>query len=167
VFPKVGDFGYLQRLKRMKEKILDSIRDLTTPTFHVKLGEGGIREAEFFVQSLQMLFGGQDEALQTPNTLDVLPRLTAARLLDKEEEGVLEAAYVFLRTLEHRLQLADEQQLHQLPAGAEELEELARRMDYAEPDRAAAAGRMLSDLERHRAAVQDAFNDLMAKRFEA
>ncbi|MFO1462221.1 MAG: hypothetical protein U1F66_00430 [bacterium] len=167
VFPRVGDFGFLKGLARMKEKILESIRKGSNPAFHLKLGEGGIREVEFFVQSLQLLFGGQNRELQIPNTLDALPRLREAGLIEPREEELLSRAYVFLRTMEHRLQLVDEEQAHQLPQSEEELVQLARRLAYDEPDPKRAVDRMLDDLELHRHAVQVTFNDLMSKRFEA
>ncbi|HCU23737.1 MAG TPA: hypothetical protein DF383_01870 [Deltaproteobacteria bacterium] len=166
VFPKIGDFSYLSRLKKMKEKILDSIRAKSSRTFHVKLGEGGIREIEFFVQAMQMLFGGRIPSLQIANTLEVLPRLQQAGLIAAEEAQALSEAYVFLRTLEHRLQLVEEQQTHQLPENEAELEQLARRMAYRQKEPHEAATCMLEDLERHRGRVQAAFNALLDKRFE-
>ncbi len=167
VFPKMSDFGFLDRLARMKEKILESIRQRLNQAFHVKLGEGGIREAEFFVQSLQLLFGGRYPELQIPNTLEVLPRLRDAGLIEASEEAALETAYTFLRTMEHRLQLAEEQQTHELPETDEELRQLARRMGYADRDANEATARMLRDLQKHRLTVQSIFNDLMSKRYEA
>ncbi|MDL1873284.1 hypothetical protein FBR05_13975 [Deltaproteobacteria bacterium PRO3] len=166
VYPKLRDFGFLKRLGEMKAKIHDSIRKRTQQTFHLKLGEGGIREVEFFVQSLQLLFGGQDPALQVPNTLEALPRLREAGLIEAGEEDALRRAYVFLRTMEHRLQLPEEQQAHQLPDSPEELAGLARRMGYAEADPRAAVDHMLSELETHRHVVQTIFRGLLADRFE-
>jgi len=166
VFPKMSDFGFLDRLARMKEKILESIRKRLNQSFHVKLGEGGIREAEFFVQSLQLLFGGLHPELQVANTLEVLPRLRDAGLIEASEEAALEKAYSFLRTMEHRLQLAEEQQTHELPESDDELRQLARRMGYADRDANTASARMLGDLQLHRQTVQGMFNDLISKRYE-
>lgn len=166
VYPKLSDFGFLKRLGEMKAKIHDSIRKRLQQTFHLKLGEGGIREVEFFVQALQLLFGGQNLSLQVANTLEALPRLRDAGLIEASEEEALQHAYVFLRTMEHRLQLAEEQQTHQLPDSPEELVYLARRMGYAEADPKLAVDLMLSELETHRHVVQTAFQGLLANRFE-
>lgn len=166
VYPKISDFGFLKRLGEMKAKIHDSMRKRLHQSFHLKLGEGGIREIEFFVQAIQLLFGGQNPALQVANTIEALPRLREAGLLSDAEELALEKAYIFLRTMEHRLQLPEEQQTHQLPDSHEELVHLARRMRYAQLDPRSAVDDMLSELEMHRQVVREIFSGLLANRFE-
>jgi glutamate-ammonia-ligase adenylyltransferase len=166
VFPKLSDFSFLDRLKTMKEKILQSIRNRHLHTFHLKLGEGGIREVEFFVQALQLLFGGRRPRLQVANTLEVLPFLKQAGLIHDSEEEMLTRAYVFLRTMEHRLQLVEEQQTHQLPTSSEELAQLARRMGYRESNPHQATDTMLNELEAHRHFVKRTFDALLSNRFQ-
>jgi glutamate-ammonia-ligase adenylyltransferase len=151
----------------MKGKILASIRTSNHPRDHIKLGDGGIREIEFFVQSLQLLFGGNNPFLQTPNTLEALRRLADFGLISWEEEDRLRQAYVYLRTMEHRLQLAEEQQTHLIPASQEERVQLARRMDYHQPSGDQAVEKMWEDLEGHRSFVQKTFQELLSHRFEA
>ena len=166
VYPKISDFSFLKDMKTMKEKIVQSVRSRPQRGFNLKLGDGGIREVEFFVQALQLLFGGRDSSLQIANTLEAMKRLGQVGLIDAAEEGELAEAYVFLRTMEHRLQLVEEQQTHELPQDPEELRALARRMGYAEADPELATERMLQDLELRRQRVQSRFEALLSNRFE-
>jgi glutamate-ammonia-ligase adenylyltransferase len=166
VYPKLRDFSFLQDMKTMKEKIVQAVRSRPERGFNLKLGDGGIREVEFFTQALQLLFGGRDPELQIANTLEAMQRLGRAGLIEPQEESELSEAYVFLRTMEHRLQLVEEQQTHELPQDAEDLRGLARRMGYADPDADVAAERMLRNLELHRQRVQSRFEALLSNRFE-
>ncbi|HUQ71302.1 MAG TPA: glutamine synthetase adenylyltransferase, partial [Planctomycetaceae bacterium] len=96
----------------------------------VKLGTGSIRDIEFLAQYLQLLHGGSLPQLRTPNTLDALIRLTDAGLLQADEYRHLTSGYLFLRTIEHALQLMHNKQVHQLPRESHELGFLARRLDF-------------------------------------
>jgi glutamate-ammonia-ligase adenylyltransferase len=100
------------------------------PDRDLKLGVGGIREAEFFVQSLQLVWGGRDPSLRPPNTLEALRRLRSRGLVTDRESREVEAAYLQLRRLEHRVQFATGIQTHQLPEG-EMLETIARSLGHA------------------------------------
>ncbi len=82
----------------------------------VKRGRGGIRDIEFAIQLLQLVHGGPDAALRSPNTLDALREMADGGYVDAEDADALAAAYRFLRTVEHRLQLVDELQVHEVPA---------------------------------------------------
>src|SRR5229473_5362532 len=81
----------------------------------LKLGPGGIREVEFFVQALQLLHGGKDASLRVSGTLPALERLLFAGLISSRDRDELAEAYVFLRRLEHRVQMVAERQTHALP----------------------------------------------------
>ncbi|UCF77269.1 MAG: bifunctional [glutamate--ammonia ligase]-adenylyl-L-tyrosine phosphorylase/[glutamate--ammonia-ligase] adenylyltransferase, partial [Betaproteobacteria bacterium] len=83
---------------------------------NVKLGRGGIREIEFIAQALQLIRGGREPQLQERALLVVLPRLAARGLLEESAARELAEAYVFLRNVEHRLQMLADQQTQQLPA---------------------------------------------------
>ena len=83
--------------------------------WHVKLGRGGIRDIEFFVQILQLVSAARHAELRTTNTLVVLESLCKLNFISPEDEQDLRSAYLFLRRLENRLQMADEKQLHALP----------------------------------------------------
>ena len=94
----------------------------------VKRGRGGIRDIEFSVQLLQLVHGRQDPALRSPTTLDALAELGAGGYVEADDARALDYAYRLLRTVEHRLQLVAEQQVHTLPAGGEAMNRLARVM---------------------------------------
>ena len=99
---------------------------------NIKLGRGGIREIEFFVQTQQLILGGRDPSLRDPRTLGALAALAARGLISAQAERELGDAYRFLRTLEHRLQMIDDQQTHTLPKTADGLDHIARFMGYAD-----------------------------------
>ncbi len=92
---------------------------------NLKLGRGGIREIEFYVQTQQLILGGRDRALRSPRTLEALDALTAAGHVAPEARDELRAAYVELRALEHRAQMLADEQTHILPVDPE------RRADVA------------------------------------
>lgn len=100
------------------------------PDRDLKLGPGGIREAEFFVQSLQLVWGGREPRIRDPNTLEALRRLRSRGLVTDRESREVEAAYLTLRKLEHRVQFATGIQTHVLPRG-ELLETIARSLGHA------------------------------------
>lgn len=100
------------------------------PERDLKLGPGGIREAEFFVQSLQLIWGGKEPSLRHPNTLVALRRLRARGLVTDRESREVESAYLALRRVEHRVQTATGIQTHVLPHG-DVLEVIARSFGHA------------------------------------
>jgi len=81
----------------------------------IKLGRGGIREIEFLAQMFQLMRGGTDPRFRVRPTLEVLSLIGQRGILPIEEVNILKAAYVFLRRLEHRIQVWDDQQTHYLP----------------------------------------------------
>ncbi|GAP62967.1 hypothetical protein ARMA_1390 [Ardenticatena maritima] len=117
----------------------------------VKLGAGSIRDIEFVAQYLQLAHGARLPAILTPNTLDALQRLLAHHLLSDEDERILREGYLFLRTVEHALQLRDFRQTHTLPDDPNTLRQLARRLGF-EGDHA--ADDFLAQYEAHTSAVR-------------
>ena len=97
---------------------------------NVKLGRGGIREIEFIAQSLQILHAGKQPFLQTAQTLPCLAKLAQYKLLAEEEVRQLDAAYRFLRDVEHRLQMEENQQTHTIPADRTAQQRLTRLMGF-------------------------------------
>lgn len=83
--------------------------------WNVKVGRGGIRDIEFFIQILQLVNAGRHPVLQTTSTLTALSGLRTCGLISDEEERELHASYLFLRRLENRLQMFEENQTHDLP----------------------------------------------------
>ncbi|HSI42287.1 MAG TPA: bifunctional [glutamine synthetase] adenylyltransferase/[glutamine synthetase]-adenylyl-L-tyrosine phosphorylase [Xanthobacteraceae bacterium] len=98
---------------------------------NVKLGRGGIREIEFFAQTQQLIAGGRDPDLRTPRTREALERLATVGWIVPEARDELSEAYVFLRRVEHRLQMVADAQTHTLPEEPTAFADFARFMGYA------------------------------------
>ncbi|MFI4869942.1 MAG: bifunctional [glutamate--ammonia ligase]-adenylyl-L-tyrosine phosphorylase/[glutamate--ammonia-ligase] adenylyltransferase, partial [Steroidobacterales bacterium] len=129
VYRRYLDFGVFESLRDMKALIEREVqrRELAE---HIKLGDGGIREIEFIVQSFQLIRGGQDRRLQTTSLRQALLLLVGAKLLPVDAVAELDAAYVFLRRLENRLQMRADQQVHRLPGAEPERALLAAAMGF-------------------------------------
>jgi glutamate-ammonia-ligase adenylyltransferase len=117
----------------------------------IKRGRGGIRDVEFSVQLLQLVHGRADPALRQPATLPALAELARAGYVSPGDATVLERAYRFLRAVEHRLQLVEEQPVHAVPATVVARNNLARVMGYRDSPAATALGQFDDDLRRHQA----------------
>ncbi|HKP79100.1 MAG TPA: glutamine-synthetase adenylyltransferase, partial [Phenylobacterium sp.] len=81
----------------------------------LKLGRGGIREIEFYVQTQQLILGGRHPELRSPRTLDALWALRDAGHVAAETAAELTEAYRRLRAVEHRIQMLEDEQTHRLP----------------------------------------------------
>jgi glutamate-ammonia-ligase adenylyltransferase len=160
IYRRYLDFGVFESLREMKALIEKEVarRDLAE---HVKLGPGGIREIEFIVQAFQLIRGGQDRRIQTPSLLTVLPQLAGGKLLPLRVAQELEAAYLFLRRLENRLQMLADAQTHTIPSDPLTRERIAQAMGFASWETCAA------ELDLHRARVTRAFQEVMFARHEA
>jgi glutamate-ammonia-ligase adenylyltransferase len=99
----------------------------------LKLGPGGLRDVEFAVQLLQLVHGRSDPALREASTLPALSALTAGGYVGREDGAVLDQAYRFLRTLEHRIQLRRLHRTHVVPESDEHLRVLARSLAMRQP----------------------------------
>ncbi|HEY6187035.1 MAG TPA: bifunctional [glutamate--ammonia ligase]-adenylyl-L-tyrosine phosphorylase/[glutamate--ammonia-ligase] adenylyltransferase [Pyrinomonadaceae bacterium] len=121
----------LRNVRLAKQKI-DHHHARDTRGFNVKLGRGGIREIEFIAQALQLAYGSRDEWLRAPHTLISLGRLADRGLIHDRERVTLSDAYVFLRMLEHRLQMEHGLQTHSVPDEAERRRLVARRMHFSD-----------------------------------
>ncbi|MEM6903691.1 MAG: glutamine-synthetase adenylyltransferase, partial [Pseudomonadota bacterium] len=113
-----SDLTALQDMDAIKQKIdAQQHSDIDNlDGFNIKLGPGGIRQVEFFAQAQQLLFAGQDPGLRVYRTLDALDQLVDNRHLSPQQRDDLACAYTALRTVEHRLQMRDDQQTHALPS---------------------------------------------------
>ncbi|WP_375262366.1 glutamine-synthetase adenylyltransferase [Palleronia sp.] len=100
----------------------------------MKLGRGGIREIEFFTQTLQIIAGGRDPGLRVRGTVEGLNRLTAAGWVDEDTAQQLATDYAAHREVEHRIQMIGDQQTHALPDDAEGFARLAAFLGRAEDD---------------------------------
>ena len=149
------DAHALEEVRRAKEKI-DRRLAARPGGFNVKLGRGGIREIEFIAQALQLEHGGREPWVRTAQTLIVLARLAEKNYLTEAERARLSAAYTFLRTVEHRLQMEHGAQTHTLPLARERLELVARRSGYRDADQ------FVRDLEDHTTSVRAIYNRVFA-----
>ncbi len=122
------DFGAIGDIRAMSHRIREHHASGQTfgPGFDLKRGRGGIREVEFFTQIHQMIHGGREAVLRVAPTLDALSALARAGRVDAEHAQVLGDAYRLYRTVEHRLQMVDDQQTHMLPKAADDLDNVAR-----------------------------------------
>jgi len=115
-FPPLLSADVLREVAAVKDRIEKEVVGEDELERNVKLGRGGIREIEFIAQSLQILHAGRLPFLQTAQTLPCLAKLAQYQLLTDEDAQQLDAAYRFLRDVEHRLQMEDNQQTHVIPA---------------------------------------------------
>ncbi len=132
MYRKYLDFSAIEEIRVMKNKIDARIARDDQLLTNLKLGTGGIREIEFFIQALQLINAGKTPALRERNSLNALKKLKEEGLITGDDEKKLTDAYLFLRTVEHRLQIFQERQTHTLPNDEDELEKLARRAGYKE-----------------------------------
>src|SRR5258706_1312570 len=114
----------------MKQRTEEILRAKGREWGEVKLGEGSIRDVEFVVQFLQLAHAGQNPNLRERSTLRALPRLQQAGLLTPHESRVLADGYIFLRTVEHYLQMMHYRQTYTLPAEPNAINLLARRLGF-------------------------------------
>ena len=140
------DFGAISDIHSIKRQIHVHKVDerLEAKGHNLKLGRGGIREIEFYVQTQQLILGGRDPSLRSPRTLDALAALSEAGHVSPEAKGELAAAYDELRALEHRVQMLDDEQTHVLPEADERRRRVAALWNYADLRRFdAAVGKLL------------------------
>jgi glutamate-ammonia-ligase adenylyltransferase len=130
VYRRFLDFATIEDLKAMKRRVDASLRDPESARLDVKLGRGGIREVEFFVQAQQLVHGGKDERLRLRGTLPALAALARWGYVDVALAERVAAAYRFLRDVEHKIQIVQERQTHAIPRDPDELRALARRIGF-------------------------------------
>jgi glutamate-ammonia-ligase adenylyltransferase len=121
--------GFVAGVQAMRRRVLEHVPAADVAR-EVKLGPGGLRDVEFAVQLLQLVHGRGDASLRSPTTLVALDALAKGGYVGREDAARLAAAYRFLRTVEHRLQLAQLRRTHLLPTDERELRRLARAMGY-------------------------------------
>jgi glutamate-ammonia-ligase adenylyltransferase len=151
VYRRYLDYGVFESLREMRELIATEVarRELSN---NVKLGPGGIREAEFIVQSFQLVRGGSDIALQSRELQKVLPKLVSRRGLSEDGAKQLQKAYRFLRRVENFIQAIRDQQTHDLPTSTIDRARLCLAMGFPE------WGHLEKELTRHRAAISAEFD---------
>ena len=156
VYKRYLDYAAIDEVRDIKKRIDKQARSSGEFDRNVKLGWGGIREIEFFVQVLQVLYGGEIPAIRARSTLRALEQLEQAGLIEAAVAGSLREAYVFLRDVEHKLQIVDQRQTHTLPDEPGEFERCARRLRLS-PDE------LGKRLVFHRNAVAEVFGELFSE----
>jgi glutamate-ammonia-ligase adenylyltransferase len=129
---------------------------------HVKLGVGGIREIEFIVQGLQLRWGYRYPKIRDRQTLKGLVKLKQIGKLTSQEASMLKESYVFLRNLEHKLQMVHEFQTHLLPTKSEEISKCAVRMGYLKGSNIEQATKtFLDDFRQHTTVVHRLYEHII------
>ncbi len=148
IWRKYLDFAAIADIHAMKRQIhaVRGFGKIGVAGHNIKVGRGGIREIEFFVQTQQLIAGGRQPQLRVPDTLSALSALEERRWITPAVRSELDEAYRFLRSVEHRLQMVADEQTHTLPDNADRLTQLARFCGFADtPD---FAKRLTAELER-------------------
>ena len=154
VYRRYIDFSAIDALRDMKAQIEAQVARQGGD--NLKTGGGGIREIEFIAQTYQLIRAGREAALRTPSLQRVYRYLAAEGHLPADEVSALLAAYEVLRNCEHRIQMLRDQQTHDLPTDPTDRARVALGM--GQPD----WNSLLGELDRHRAAVRDSFQALLA-----
>ena len=122
--------NFVDDVQAMRERVTDLLPAKDADR-ELKLGRGGLRDVEFAVQLLQMVHGRTDELVRNPNTLLALEQLATWGYVGREDAATLDAAYRFLRTLEHRIQLYRMRRTHIMPTDESDQRRLGRSMGLA------------------------------------
>lgn len=132
IWRKYLDYAAIEDIHSMKRQIhaVGGHSKIAVAGHNIKLGRGGIREIEFFVQTQQLIAGGRDPELRGMQTCKMLDMLTEKEWIEAPVAADLKEAYRFLRTLEHRVQMIDDEQTHSLPGTDEGLRHVALFMGY-------------------------------------
>ncbi len=129
-YPRSLNERLFREVTAIKERIENEVVKAGEIDRDVKRGRGGIREIEFIAQSLQLLHAGKNPFLQNIQTIPALEKLLEYKLLRKSDVEDLVEAYYFLRDVEHRLQMENNQQTHTIPTERKARERLARLMGF-------------------------------------
>lgn len=154
VWPERLDPDAVREIRAMKARAEKEVSKRGLSEREIKRGRGGIRDIEFAVQLLQLVHGRHDQGIRSGNTLEALDQLGRSGYVDTTQARTLDAAYRFLRTVEHRLQLRDEAQLHALPADPADRTRLARVLGYRDVGPTGALERFEAAHRRHQAQVR-------------
>ncbi len=141
VWRKYLDYAAVADIHAMKQEIhaYRGHGEIAVEGHNIKLGRGGIREIEFFVQTQQLIAGGRHSQLRGRSTVATLAELAAGGWIDAAARDELTSAYDFLRRVEHRLQMMADEQTHTLPADRDALGAFARFLGFKSRDSFAAA----------------------------
>lgn len=156
IWRKYLDFATISDVHSIKRQIqaYRGLGQVALAGHNIKLGRGGIREIEFFVQTQQLIAGGRNQELRGRKTLEMLDVLTREGWIDESARSELAAAYRYLRWLENRIQMVADQQTQTLPKAAEGLAAFARFAGYR------STSALANELLPHLAAVEGHYTNL-------
>lgn len=157
-YPRHLSEQVLDQVGHIKDRIENELLDEVTRYSDVKRGIGGIREIEFVVQVVQLLQGGRQAYLQIQGTMAAMAAIERHGLLPYRAVGLLREAYLFWRRLEHRIQMVDERQTHEIPADPEARWRIARSLGFGSPEAFESA------CDTHRKTVRGLFDELVRTR---
>jgi glutamate-ammonia-ligase adenylyltransferase len=147
----------LEEIRKVKRRYEAEVRARGEEETHIKLGPGGIRDAEFAVQMLQIRHGPGLPHLRSTNTFEAFRALEASAILAPEDGAALREAYEFLRRVENRLQIFENRQTFNLPTDPRRLRWLARSMGFDDGPAAKAEDRFLGRLSKVRRRCREVF----------
>ncbi|MFD8869405.1 bifunctional [glutamine synthetase] adenylyltransferase/[glutamine synthetase]-adenylyl-L-tyrosine phosphorylase [Streptomyces sp. NPDC059590] len=127
VWQAVERENFVPDVQQMRRRVVENI-PVTEIDRELKLGPGGLRDVEFAVQMLQLVHGRSDETLRSGTTLDALAALAAGGYVGRSDAAALDAAYRFLRSMEHRIQLYRLRRTHLVPEDEADLRRLGRSL---------------------------------------
>lgn len=166
IWRKYLDYSAIADVHAMKRQIhaFRGFAGIAVPGHNVKLGPGGIREIEFFAQTQQLIAGGRQRDLRDRRTLVTLQRLVERGWIKEDVRARLEDAYKFLRRIEHRIQMVNDEQTHELPEDTDRLTSLARFCGYADLDSfIRAMSETLAGVQRHYAELFEGAPELTSE----
>ncbi|HEY2532971.1 MAG TPA: bifunctional [glutamine synthetase] adenylyltransferase/[glutamine synthetase]-adenylyl-L-tyrosine phosphorylase [Xanthobacteraceae bacterium] len=166
IWRKYLDYATVADVHAMKQQIhaYRGHGEIAVEGHNIKLGRGGIREIEFFVQTQQLIAGGRHSELRGRGTVAMLAALAVGGWIDAAARDELTSAYEFLRRVEHHLQMMADEQTHSLPSNPEALGVFARFIGYGgRNDFAAALLLQLHRVERHYVKLFERSPDLLAQ----
>ena len=157
VYRKHLGFRAIEEISAMKQRVTkESERSQpVSGSWNLKLGQGGIREIEFFVQALQLVYGGKMPGIRERATVAALENLAFSGVIQPAEQLALHDAYLFYRLVEHQIQLDNERQWHSLPHDPQALDSLARRLGLEE------GGSLTAMIDAYRLGVSAIFDSLV------
>ncbi|HHK74995.1 MAG TPA: bifunctional [glutamine synthetase] adenylyltransferase/[glutamine synthetase]-adenylyl-L-tyrosine phosphorylase, partial [Rhizobiales bacterium] len=156
IWRKYLDFAAIKDVHAMKRQINahKGFGGIAVLDHNLKLGRGGIREIEFFIQTQQLIAGGRQPELRKVRTLDALDALARSKWIEERTRRELAEAYVFLRMVEHRIQMQRDEQTHKMPASEAALAVLAAFCGFADTGEfSALLMHHLENVQRHYAAL--------------
>jgi glutamate-ammonia-ligase adenylyltransferase len=141
-------------IDRLRARMEKELAEEQSGFYNLKLGRGGLLDVDFVAQYFQLCHGARQPALQARSTLEVLAALERERLLAPAEASTLIGGYRFLRRIESWLRIVRDRSAESLPASADGLEVMARRLGYRRQRERSAGEQLLADYRQQTEAIR-------------